>query len=449
MLLIGTQLNQTIIATTAFSKKRRMLLKYYLLIILLITPCLQAADSHSVAAGATEVISEHGICRNVNNGGAKSIFIPTKTAPEWTSFRNSPPVSVTATSGGNCSVNTSLCSGTAPESRVQSDGKVIACAVARFNLDGTKDTSLVIGTGFNSTVRTLLVQTDNKIVAGGIFTSYNGTARNYIIRLNTDGTVDSGFNIGTGFDSYVFGATLQSDGKIIAAGRFGNYNGSSVMNVIRINTDGTRDTGFTAPSSLPEDAHEVAVQSDGKVLVVGDSYSSTAKNITRLNSDGTLDTTFNTNKGTATNAKAGAIASQTDGKVLVGGSFTSFNGTALGRFARLNADGTLDTTFNTNLGTGFNSDVESIAVQADGKILVVGDFTNFNGSSQNRIIRLNSDGTKDTGFTVGTGLNQVATHVLALPDGRIMVTGSFTAYNGTALSTSTYYVLRLNSDGTL
>lgn len=406
---------------------------------------------YQVAASGNQVISANGYCKKITNSTAKDIMVPVRTEAEWTSFLTNLPTNVTATSDSACSVNSSLCGGaTSAESRFQSNGQVVACAVTRFNLDGTKDTSLATGTGFNSTVRTLIVQSDNKIVVGGIFTSYNGTGRNYIIRLNTDGSVDSGFNMGTGFDSYVFGLTLQSDEKILAGGRFGSYNGSSVMNLIRINTDGTRDTGFTAPSSLPEDVHEIAVQSDGKVLVVGDSYSSTAKNITRLNSDGTLDTTFNTNKGTATNNKALAVASQADGKVLVGGAFTSFNGTSVGRLARLNSDGTLDTAFNTNIGTGFtNNQVESIAVQSDGKIVIVGSFTAFNGSGQNRIIRLNSDGTKDTGFVVGTGLNQEATHVVIQSNGRILVTGSFTAYNGTANSTLTYYVLRLNKDGTL
>src|SRR5690606_36450331 len=146
------------------------------------------------------------------------------------------------------------------------------------------------------------------------------------------------------------------------------------------------------------------IQADGKIIVGGDftSFNGTIINrIARLNTDGTLDTDFN--PGTGFNYGVRSTVIQVDGKIIVGGGFTSFNGTIINRIARLNTDGTLDTDFNP--GTGFSSGVYSTALQVDGKIIVGGDFTSFNGVSRGRIARLNTDGTLDTDFNPGTGVN--------------------------------------------
>ena len=123
--------------------------------------------------------------------------------------------------------------------------------------------------------------------------------------------------------------------------------------------------------------------------------------IARLNADGSTDTGFN--PGSGGNDWVEAVALQPDGKVLIGGSFTSFNGTPRNRIARLNANGSLDTTFNP--GSGVDNTVNRIAVQSDGKVLLVGAFTTVNGVSRNRIARLNADGSLDTSFNPGTGAN--------------------------------------------
>ncbi len=101
-----------------------------------------------------------------------------------------------------------------------------------------------------------------------------------------------------------------------------------------------------------------------------------------------------------------SVAVQSDGKVLIGGTFTTYNGTSRGYVARLNSDGSLDTAFAT--GAGANSQVNSVAVQSDGKILIGGDFTTYNGTSRVRVARLNSDGSLDTGFlATGAGANSL------------------------------------------
>src|SRR5690606_21892439 len=112
--------------------------------------------------------------------------------------------------------------------------------------------------------------------------------------------------------------------------------------------------------------------------------------------------------------------------------FNSFNGTARSRIARLNTDGSLDTTF--NIGSGFNYRVYSIVTQTDGKIIVGGEFTSFNGTPRNYIARLNTDGSLDTTFNVGTGFNLSVNSISPQTDGKIIVGGWFSSFNGTSRS---------------
>jgi uncharacterized delta-60 repeat protein len=145
---------------------------------------------------------------------------------------------------------------------------------------------------------------------------------------------------------------------------------------------------------------------------------------------GSLDATF-APTGTGLNSQVYATTVQADGKVLVGGLFTFYNGTARNRIARLNADGTLDASF--VVGTGLDNSVLAIAVQADGKVLVGGFFTNYNGTVRNRIARLNADGTLDVSFApTGTGLSSNVFAIAVQPDRKVLVGGAFTDYNGTA-----------------
>jgi uncharacterized delta-60 repeat protein len=205
----------------------------------------------------------------------------------------------------------------------------------------------------------------------------------------------------------------------------------------------------------------VALQSDGKIIIGGSgitSYNGDANasdNILRLNADGTLDTSFNYGSGKGTNGSVSAIALQPDGKIIIGGffgGFTSYNGDANAgdRLARLNADGTLDTSFNYG-GLGANMFVGALAVQPDGKILAGGQFTSYNGdaNASDFILRLNEDGTLDTSFNYGPGKG-VSSSVSAIAlqaDEKIIIGGFFGGYNGDANASDC--VARLNPDGTL
>src|SRR3989339_493913 len=281
--------------------------------------------------------------------------------------------------------------------------------------DGTEDTDFYtnLGTGFDNSVSAIAVQSDGDVVLGGGFSSLNGNARLYLVRLNSDGTEDTAFytNLGTGFDSNVSAIAVQSDGDILVGGSFSTLNGNERLSLVRLNSDGTEDTDFytNLGTGFASTVNKIEVQSDGDILVggaFGTFNDNTRNRIVRLNSDGTEDTAFYTNLGTAVSVgNINDIAVQSDGDIVLVGSFTSFNGSTRNRIVRRNSDGTEDTDFYTNLGTGFGSFINSVFIQSDGDILLGGFFSTFNGSTRNRIVRLNSDGTEDTAFytNLGTG----------------------------------------------
>ncbi|MBW8049228.1 MAG: hypothetical protein FVQ77_02580 [Cytophagales bacterium] len=235
---------------------------------------------------------------------------------------------------------------------------IIFCAKAQ---PGSIDLSFTVGTGANDWVETTSIQSDGKIIIGGNFTSYNGTAINRIARLNTDGTLDSTFTVGTGANSSVNTTSIQSDGKIIIGGSFWSYNGTAIYNIARLNTDGTLDSTFTVGTGASFYVYTTSIQSDGKIIIGGvfTSYNGTARNyIARLNTDGTLDGTFTVGTGASSYVRTTSI--QSDGKIIIGGSFTSYNGTARNYIARLNADGTLDSTFTVSTGASYDVYTTSI-----------------------------------------------------------------------------------------
>jgi uncharacterized delta-60 repeat protein len=268
-------------------------------------------------------------------------------------------------------------------------------------------------------VCSLAVEADGKILAGGQFSTLVGQARNYLGRLNPDGTLDTGFNPGA--DDWVSSLTVQADGKILVGGYFTTLGGQTRNYLGRLNPDGTLDTAFNPGAN--EAVSCLAVQAEGKILVGGDFTTlggQTRNYFGRLNPDGTLDTGFNP----GANEAVSCLAVQADGKILVGGVFSTLGGQTRNYLGRLNPDGTLDTGFN----PGANNDVSCLAVQADGKILVGGDFTMLAGQTRNYLGRLNPDGTLDTGFNPGAddGLTSLAVQA----DGKILAGGWFTTLGG-------------------
>jgi uncharacterized delta-60 repeat protein len=344
---------------------------------------------------------------------------------------------------------------------LQSDGKIIAAGsfsnyngvicnrIVRLNTDGTIDNSYIIGTGFNQVIYDLAIQSDEKILVGGEFTNYNGTACNRIVRLNTDGSIDNSFEIGTGFNSSVLSIVQQTDGKIIAGGEFGSYNDTNYMRLVRLNPDGSIDNTMNIGAGFNSTVYSIAIQSDGKVIVGGEflEYNGVdSRHIARISSDGSLDNSFDIGSGFFFSILSGfvnSVAVQTDGKIIVGGDFNDYDSNVCNNIARLKSDAVLDTTF--NIGSGLNRDVYSLIVQPDEKILVGGYFSSYNNILNNRLLRLNIDGSIDDGFIIGTGFNNSVLCMEINTEGRIFVGGVFESFNNTPINR----LICLNSDGSI
>lgn len=305
----------------------------------------------------------------------------------------------------------------------------------------------ITGDGFDGAVRTLALQSDGKLIVGGEYLNFNGKPISYLCRLNTDGSIDTTFETGAGFNGKIYTSHIQSDGKIIIGGNFTTYNGGTVGRLIRLNTDGSHDILFdTSIGAGNAIIYQIVPQIDGKIIIAGSftAYNGiTVNRIARVLPDGSLDSSFLTGSGTALTITN--VAVQSDGKIILAGNFSSFNGISAGRIIRLHSDGSPDFTFNT--GTGFNDDCSALFLQSDNKILIGGKYTQYNGENNNRIIRLNEDGSKDSDFLTGSGISNGVVYVIKTDvSGNIMVGGSFSdSYNGTEVNR----LILLNPNGTL
>jgi len=251
------------------------------------------------------------------------------------------------------------------------------------------------------------------------------------------GSLDLTFAAGTGTGNYVSCMALQKDSKILIGGQFHTYNGAAVKPIVRLFSNGALDVSFNAEVLDNFVLRSIAVQENGKILVCG-YYNITSNNdprgkyFFRLNEDGTVDNTFN--MGTGANFETNVILLQPDGKILLGGDFTGFNGVARRSIARLNEDGSLDLNFVP--GNPYNTRILALALQPDGKIVIGKSEGFFSTSSNYYYYRINADGTKDLSFREGLVEYTAVNSILAQNDGKILIGG-----NGK--------LVRLNSDGNL
>lgn len=347
---------------------------------------------------------------------------------------------------------------------IQPDGKIIVGGsffstsgkwiqnITRLNPDGSLDMTFNTGTGANDTVKAIVLQQDGKIIIGGEFYNYNGTRINRIARLNSDGSIDTSFNPGQGPNDDILNISLQNDGKIIIGGYLYTYNGSVINRMARLNTDGSLDTTFNLNIIPTNWIQRTLIQPDGKILIAG-SFNYTNGRIARLNADGSLDSSFNIG---STNDQVESMLLQPDGKIILGGQFLNFNGSGKNNIIRFNSDGSIDTSFNLGLnlthdngGVKLIGSISTMSIQPDGKIIIGGWFDNFNGTVRNNIARLNVDGSLDQTFAPitttstsdsGAGFNVTASVIQS--DGKIIIGGQFTTYDGIP----TNIVIRLNNN---
>ncbi|MEQ1860763.1 MAG: hypothetical protein ABMA13_12585 [Chthoniobacteraceae bacterium] len=358
---------------------------------------------------------------------------------------------------------------------VQSDGRVVVAgysaatlsdydfAVLRYQGLAAGDLDPLDAAVAGADVYAAVPQPDGKVIIAGEFTSVRGVTRNNIARLNADGTLDATFD--PNVNGLVACLAVQEDGKVLLGGNFTTLqpNGApspiARSRVARVNADGTLDAAFDPKPDSGVTA--IVVQPDGRVLLGGEfttlqpngATAPTARlGIARVNRDGTLDTLFDPRASNVT-----GIALQADGRIVFSGAFTSVqpNGaptpTPRSYIARVNSDGALDSAFD----PGANDVVLGMAVQADGRILLAGDFTTLqpNGAPsstpRNFIARVNADGTLDTGFDPNAGARVASVAIQA--DARIVIGGSFLTLqpNGAASPTTRNHIARLNADGSL
>jgi uncharacterized delta-60 repeat protein len=320
--------------------------------------------------------------------------------------------------------------------------------IYRLNEDGTSDNSFVSTLIGSNQVLEMRTQTDNKILV---------RTTNNIYRLNEDGTVDAGFQILTNF-APVFSPRqmqLSSDGRItIAFGRSAPYG----MRVVRLLPNGALDPSFTPYDYLDSIFNGYAVQQDGGVILGDFSISSPLNRFMRLLPNGAVDTSFNpggTGFLSVSPGKIRAIAVLPDQKVLIAGDFQRVNNIDRNRIARLNADGTLDNSFQITIGGTGNYfteilDIYRITVQNDGKLLVSGSIKYIvNGIQKFWVVRLNSNGSIDPTFNLGVyfpdyfGANSAGPNKpLQRPDGKILI-----GISSGNVDEATNVPLSLNADG--
>lgn len=230
--------------------------------------------------------------------------------------------------------------------------------------------------------------------------TYQSVAINGIFKMNlTTYAIDATFSTATGFNAIATPtrAVLDSNKDIYVIGSFISYKGVSANGIVKI-----------------------------------------------YGSSGSIDTSFNYGTGFSLITPVD-IKIQNDGNILIGGNFTSYNGTSVNRIVRLTTTGSIDTSF--VYGSGFNNIVNAIAIQNDGNILVGGNFTSYKGTTSNRIIRLTSTGSVDTSFVYGTGFDNYITDIKVQNDGNIIVIGEqITSYNNTSFGRG---VIRLTSTGSI
>ena len=277
--------------------------------------------------------------------------------------------------------------------------------IAKLELDGdiVSSFSTNIGTGFDDTVLAIKIDISNgDILVGGKFTDFNGSSRNGIARLTTGGLLHPTFTVGTGFNGDVYAIKIDPFGKIYVGGNFTNYNGTSRNLIARLNSDGTIDPTFTSPvtSVGPSSAvYAIDLQFGGGIIIGGSTInipSSVSSNIARLDASGTYDNTFVANPN---DTVLTILVKQPSDEMFIGGEFTACNGSSRNRIAKLDDDGLLYPAF--TIGTGFDDLVKSIYLNFN-DLYVVGKFTDYDGNTANQTALIDANLGNFTSAASGT-----------------------------------------------
>lgn len=296
--------------------------------------------------------------------------------------------------------------------------------------------------GFNDAV-TAIIQDDNgKIIIGGTYMSPTCSTKSFIVGLNEDGSIGDWFQ-----SEYPDGSILsllrQRDGKLLVGGRFNNLKGSEQHGLTRLTAENDYDSDFKTNFHDRSWVLSLNEQKDGKVLVGGNflhgSEPHRHRNLMRFNAGGGVDLDFNHD----VDDWVFSVLELHNGQIIIGGVFKTIDNNERKYIARFNVDGSIDKSFKPDLGEiGW---VYSILQQPDGRILIGGEFTSVDGVERNHVARLNMDGSLDDYFDPGTAANASVKVVKLQDDGRILIGGEFTSYN----EEPRHNIAKVNEDGSL
>ena len=319
---------------------------------------------------------------------------------------------------------------------------------------GTKTVPLA-----DNVVYGVVAQPNGQVVIGGSFTTYDDVPAGSLARLNVDGTLDANFNkdgagVAGGAGVYPNGLKRQPDGKFLICGPFLSYNGVDRYGSARVNANGSLDTtfdtgvggGLTANVSGARTLC-LDLQANGQVVYGGDfvAFNDDVNHVrlARVNANGSLDKTFNP----SVDATVRDVTVQPDQKILVCGGFANVNGVTRNYIARLNSDGSLDTSFDPGIGAAGGL-MYAMTLQPDGKILAVGTFSEYGGQPRANIVRINPNGSLDASFDPGVGIGITGVElrsILLQPDGKMLIGGTFPMIGDYPISG----FARLNANGTI
>ncbi|KAB2664900.1 MAG: hypothetical protein DVB31_09585, partial [Verrucomicrobia bacterium] len=320
----------------------------------------------------------------------------------------------------------------------QTDGKMVVAGnfanlvgqgrlrIGRLNPDGTPDGSFDPSAWLNNAVYAVALQSDGAVLVGGAFTIADGVGRTRVARFNADGSLDHAFSPGLGPNNDVYALLVQGDGSILVGGAFGTVNGQGHVGLAKLLSDGSLDPAFDL--QINGTVRALAFAPDGKLVVGGDFTSAGGvkrNRIARFRTDGSIDPAFDPSVGP--NSTVRSLVVQSDGKVVIGGSFNDFNNGGHPYLCRLGTDGLLDAGF---ASAALNNVVYAVAMQGDGKLMAGGDFTQASAQPSSKLVRLRVDGTVDPDFNIGTGGNDTVFAVAPQPDGSVVIGGDFTVFNG-------------------
>jgi len=278
-------------------------------------------------------------------------------------------------------------------------------------------------------------QQDGKIIVGGNFTRVHGNMRRNLARLNADGSLDASFQPPS-IVSTPLSLLVLPDGKILLGASFSEVEGHPAPGIARLLSNGTLDTSFN-PVGLQSGVVYSMVRDDNGGIWLGGRFNANTSFLERLTSDGQLDADFFVDIPMGI---VRIIKNTADGKFVIAGDFPGYKIKASGvevstSILRYNADGARDSTLpqvilRNNSGGNFVPSIESIETFPGSTIVVAGNFTHFFNQSIPRLIRLNANGTLDSSFAVGEGPSGNVREIVNLGNDRIALIGTFWSYQG-------------------